>query len=322
MEDDLGLVALFGAAGAVGRAMAPVLEQRGIRYRTVGRDAARLARDFPRSQAVAADFFSGEGVAAAAQGVGTIFYLAGAPYTEFYRHPVMVRNALDAAQAAGVRRFIHVAPVYSYGPAQTRPVPESQPHQPNTRKGRFRLEQELAVLERNGEGFATMVVHLADFYGPNADLSYANAFMREALSGKTASFIGPLRAQREFVYVPDVADPLLRLAALDDVYGRRWNLGGRSIEARAFVNDVFAALGRSPKYRSIPKLVLALAGIGSPFMREVSEMYYLFDSDFILDDGALQKRLGGYAKTPIERGIAATLAWMRGREPAASGQRT
>ncbi|MGA9944808.1 MAG: NAD-dependent epimerase/dehydratase family protein [Candidatus Cybelea sp.] len=311
MENDLGFVALFGAAGAVGQALAPALEQRAIAYRTVGRDVARLQRDFPHSQALEADFFSGEGVAAAAQGVQTIFYLAGAPYTEFYRHPVMIRNALDAARAAGVKRFVHVAPVYSYGLPQTRPVPESHPHSPNTRKGRFRLEQELAVLEQNGNGFATMVVHLPDFYGPRADLGYANVFMREALSGKTASFIGPLSAQREFVYVPDVADPILRLAALDDAYGRCWNLGGRSVEARAFVNDVFAAIGRRPKYRSIPRLMLQIMGLGSPMMREVAEMYYLFDRSFVLDDGALQQRLGGYAKTPMPHGIATTVAWMQ-----------
>jgi nucleoside-diphosphate-sugar epimerase len=311
MENHLGFVALFGAAGAVGQALAPALEQRAIAYRTVGRDVARLQRDFPRSQVLAADFFSGEGVADAAQGVQTVFYLAGAPYTEFYRHPVMVRNALDAARAAGVERFVHVAPVYSYGSPLTLPVPESQPHSPNTRKGRFRLEQELAVLERNGNGFATMVVHLPDFYGPHADLSYANVFMREALSGKTASFIGPLRAQREFVCVPDVADPLLRLAALDDAYGRCWNLGGRSIEARAFADDVFAAIGRPAKYRSIPKPMLQILGLGMPMMREVAEMYYLFDSSFVLDDAALQQRLGGYAKTPIRQGIATTLAWMQ-----------
>jgi nucleoside-diphosphate-sugar epimerase len=250
-------------------------------------------------------------VAAAAQGVDTIFYLAGAPYTAFYRHPIMVRHALDAAQAAGVKRFVHVSPVYSYGLPQTRPVPESQPHAPNTRKGRFRLEQEQAVLERNASGLATMVVHLADFYGPNAELSYANAFMREALAGKTASFIGPLGALREFVFVPDVADPLLRLAALGDAYGRCWNLGGRSIEARAFINDVFAAVGSPPKYRSIPRFVLQTVGIVQPMMREVAEMYYLFDSGFVLDDSALQQRLGGFSKTPIEEGLAQTVAWMR-----------
>jgi nucleoside-diphosphate-sugar epimerase len=304
-------VALFGAAGAVGRALAPDLDERGIEYRVVGRDAARLARDFPRAHAMRADFFTGDGVVAAAQNVETIFYLAGAPYAEFYKHPVMVSHALDAAWRAGVKRFVHVAPVYSYGPPRTRPVAESQLHAPNTRKGSFRSEQERIVLQRHGDALATMVVHLPDFYGPHADLSYANAFMREALAGKTASFIGPLGAEREFVYVPDVVDPLLRLAAIDDAYGRCWNLGGQNIQARAFAEAVFAALGTKPRYRSVPKLMLQILGVGMPLMREVAEMYYLFDSGFALDDSALRQRLGGYAKTPFPQGIAATVAWMR-----------
>jgi nucleoside-diphosphate-sugar epimerase len=306
-----GLVALFGASGAVGHALAPALDERGVAYRAVGRDAQRVAREFPHAQAIAADFFTGEGVAAAAQGVETIFYLAGAPYTEFNKHPIMTRNALDAAQRAGVKRFVHIAPVYSYGPPLTRPVPESQPHLPNTRKGRFRLEQEQAVLERHGAELATMVVHLPDFYGPNAELSYASAFMREALAGKTASFVGPLGRVREFIYVPDVADPLLRLSAIGDAYGRRWNLGGQSIEARAFADAVFAAVGLPPKYRSIPKFALRLIGLGQPFMREVAEMYYLFDSGFVLDDSALRQRLGGWAKTPFPHALATTVEWMR-----------
>jgi nucleoside-diphosphate-sugar epimerase len=310
-DTGLGRVALFGAPGAVGHAIATALEHQGIEYRSVGRNAERLQREFPRSQGVCADFFSGDGVAQAAQGIDTIFYLAGAPYTEFYKHPIMVRNALDAAQAAGVTRFIHVAPVYSYGLPGVRPVPESQPHVPNTRKGRFRWEQEQAVLGRNSDGFATMVVHLPDFYGPNAELSYANAFIREALTGKTASFVGPLDVQREFVYVPDVADPLVRLAAMGDAYGRCWNLGGQSIQARAFAGEVFAAIGKPPRYRSVPKIVLQLAGVVQPFMREVAEMYYLFDCGFVLDDTALQQRLSGYGKTSIEQGLTQTLDWMR-----------
>jgi nucleoside-diphosphate-sugar epimerase len=156
-----------------------------------------------------------------------------------------------------------------------------------------------------------MVVHLPDFYGPHADLSYANAFIREALVGKTASWIGSLRAQREFIYVPDVADPLLRLVATENAYGRCWNLGGQSIEARAFVAAVFATLETPTKCRSIPKLVLQAVGVGSPLMREVAEMYYLFDSGFVLDDSALRALLGGYAKTPFALGIAQTLAWIR-----------
>ncbi|HMF27699.1 MAG TPA: NAD-dependent epimerase/dehydratase family protein [Candidatus Cybelea sp.] len=303
-------VALFGASGAVGHALVPELDRRGVTYRVVGRDTARMVREFPRAQTMRADFLSGDGLAEAAQGVGTIFYLAGAPYTEFQQHPIMTHNALDAAQAAGVQRFIHVAPVYSYGLPLTRPVPESQPHVPNTRKGHFRFEQEQEVFARHGDALATMIVHLPDFYGPYAEFSYANVFIREALSGKTASFIGPLDAQREFVFVPDVADPLLRLAELGDAYGRCWNLGGQAIAARAFADAVFDAIGKPPKYRSIPKFVLQGIGLVQPFMREVAEMYYLFDSDFVLDDTALQQRLGSYEKTPITRGLAQTVAQM------------
>lgn len=294
------VTALFGAGGAVGTALAQALTASRTPYREVG-----------RTKAVRADFYTGEGVREAAQGAGTVFYLAGAPYTEFFRHPVMVRNALEAARAAGVSRFIHVAPVYSYGPARKLPVSESQPHEPQTRKGRFRLEQEQAVLDAHSDAMRTMVVHFPDFYGPHAELSYANVFMGEALAGKTASWIGSLDAQREFIYTGDIAAPLLAIAAQDDAYGRCWNAGGTTTRARDFAGAVFAQLGTPPRYRPVPKIVLQAVGLFNPFMREVAEMYYLFDSGFVLDDSALRAKIGAYPKTPITEGIAATIASMR-----------
>ncbi len=311
-----GSVALFGAAGATGHALGPALEARGIRYRVVGRNLETLEREFPHAEAVRADFLNGEGTAAAAKGVETVFYLAGAPYTHFEQHPIMTRNALAAARRAGVKQFVHVAPVYSYGPAVVRPVPESQPHRPSTRKGRWRLDQEQAVLAANGPEMRTLIMHLPDFYGPYADNSFANYFIREAVEGKAATFIGPLRAQREFIFVPDVAEPLLRLSQLDDAYGRCWNLGAVStITGQTFSDLVYNALGTTPKPRSIPKIALTLLGLLNPFMREVSEMYYLYDSDFILDDSQLCTRLGTVHKTPYAEGIRRTVDFMRIQTP-------
>jgi len=312
-DSALGLIALFGARGAVGHALAAQLDQLGVSYRAVGRDLDALRREFPKADARAADFLSGQGVSEAAAGAGTIVYLAGAPYTHFEHHPVMTRHALAAAKEAGVRRFVHVAPVYSYGPVRTRPVPETQPHEPQTRKGRWRLEQEQVVLQAHDPtALRTLVMHLPDFYGPHADNSLANYFMREALGGKPASFIGPLAAQREFLYVPDVAEPLLALASHDDAYGQCWNLGGNApITGRAFAQLVFEAIGRPPKYRSIPKIALQAVGLFNPFMREVAEMYYLYESSFVLDDSKLRRRIEEVKKTPYEQGVRATIAWMR-----------
>lgn len=295
-----GTIAFFGAGGAVGHALAQALDETHVPYREVG-----------RTKAVRADFFTGEGVNEAAQGVETIFYLAGAPYTEFFKHPIMVRHALDAAQAAGVKRFIHVAPVYSYGLARTMPVPESQPHEPQTQKGRYRLEQEQAVLERHSDDLRTMVVHMPDFYGPHAGLSYVNVFAGEALSGKTASWVGPLDVEREFLYTGDIAQPLLALARDDDAYGRCWNLGGQTVRVRDLADGIFATAGKKPKYRAIPKFMVQLFGLFMPLMREVAEMYYLFEGGFVLDDSALRAKIGAWPKTSIADGIAGTIASMR-----------
>lgn len=307
-------IALFGAGGAIGHALAPALRSRGISYRAVGRDAARLRREFPEATAVHADFLSGEGVGEAAQGVETVIYLAGAPYDHFEQHPIMMRNALNAARAAGVKRFVHVAPVYSYGPARIRPVPESQPHVPNTRKGRWRLEQEQAVLDAHGSEMQTLILHLPDFYGPHADNSIANYFMTEAVAGKPATFVGPLKALREFIFVPDVAEPLLQLAALPDAYGRCWNLGAAGpITGREFSDLTYSALGAPPKPRAVPKIALQMFGLFNPFMRELAEMYYLYDSGFILDDSQLAAKLGGLKKTSYEQGVRRTVCWLKKR---------
>jgi nucleoside-diphosphate-sugar epimerase len=156
------------------------------------------------------------------------------------------------------------------------------------------------------------VMHLPDFYGPHADNSFANYFMREALRGKTASFIGPLDVEREFVYVPDVPEPLLALARSEDAYGQCWNLAGFSpITGRGFAQLVFDAVGRAPKYRSVPKLALHVFGLFNPFMREVAEMYYLYESGFILDDSKLRQRIGDVRKTPYQQGVRQTIEWMR-----------
>ena len=222
----------------------------------------------------------------------------------------MVRNALDAARAAGVRKFVHVAPVYSYGLPQTPLVPESQPHVPNTRKGRFRLEQELAVLERHGGDFATLVVHLPDFYGPHADLSYANAFMREALAGKTASWIDRCArcASSSTFPMPEIRCSASRSAT------PRTGAAGTSADAasrRARSSMRFSA--RSERRRSIVRFPGSFSS-GRPrhaLHARGRRDVYLFESGFSLDDGALQQLLGGYEKTPFAQGIAETVSGMR-----------
>jgi NADPH:quinone reductase-like Zn-dependent oxidoreductase len=96
--------AIFGATGAVGKALAVQLAERGQPFRVVGRSEERLRRDFkvyePLVQYCAADLSESAAAAHAAAGVDTIFYTVGVPYPQFEQHPKLTRIAGGVSRLA------------------------------------------------------------------------------------------------------------------------------------------------------------------------------------------------------------------------------
>jgi nucleoside-diphosphate-sugar epimerase len=312
----LNKVAIFGAAGAIGRAVAPELERRGIAFRTVGRDKAKLQAAFghmTHAEVFDADLTDLRSAGAAARGVDTIIYTVGVPYTSFQLHPAMIRTAIEAAATMQVARLVLVSNVYSYGVPRTSHVAETHPREPQTRKGMFRKEQEDAVTEAHRKGrLQGMVVRLPDFYGPHADLSMANPVFRAAIEGKTANWLGPVNAPHEFVFVPDAGIAIADLAERPDCYGEAWNIAGAGeINAMDFITRVYRAAGRSPKYRSVGRGMLKIMGWFNPMYRELIEMMYLTETPVLLDDSKLRAKLGTVHKTSYDDGIRQTLACLR-----------
>jgi nucleoside-diphosphate-sugar epimerase len=309
----LNNIAIFGAAGAIGHSIAAELDRRQSLYRVVGRDRDKLAKTFPKADAVAADLNSPDSAEWAASGIDTIFYTAGVPYNQFRLHPVLMQNTVNAAIQAGVERLIVVSSVYSYGSPRTPKVAETHPREPRAKKGQLRKQQEDIALDVHQAGhLQAAVVHLPDFYGPHAGLSIANPIFRAALDGKRADWLGSPDLPHEFIYVPDAGPVLLDLAARESSYGERWNLGGAAtITARNFITRIFQLAGREPQFRSASKLMLRAAGLFNPFMRELVEMFYLQETPVILNDSKLHNHIETVPKTPYDEGIPATLEWMR-----------
>src|SRR5258708_36920149 len=102
-------IALFGAAGAIGRSIADALRAEGREYRVVGRNRGQLEKTFgadPLAEIVTWNPDDPESVRAAARGVDTLIYLVGVPYNHFELHPVLMRKTLDGAIAEGVERVV------------------------------------------------------------------------------------------------------------------------------------------------------------------------------------------------------------------------
>ena len=162
------------------------------------------------------------------------------------------------------------------------------------------------------DGMQTVILCPPDFYGGDSELSHTYRIFDAALTGKTADVIGPVDIPHEFVYVPDLADTLLKLSRKDDAYGKQWNLAGVGlITIREFAEKVFALAGGKPKLRSANKLVLRVMGLFNPIMREFVEMYYLMDEPLYVDDARLRTLLPNLKKTTYDDGIKETLEAIR-----------
>ena len=308
--------AIFGAAGPIGRYVGEELDRRGIPFRAIGRTAAKLEGVFgklPTAELVTTDLSDLHAATEAARGADTILYTVGVSYLEFKQYPALMRVAVDAAVAAGVQRLVLVTGVYSYGIPQTQKVAETHPRLPVSVKGQLRKDQEDIVIEAHEQGkLQTLLVRLPDFYGPNADKSMANPIFRAALAGKTANWLGPVSTPHEFVFVPDAGPVIVELASRPDTYGETWNFAGPGvITAMGFIQKIYQAVGREPKFRSAGRTMLRMLGLFNPLMKELPEMLYLQETPVLLDDTKLEGKLGKVHKTSYDEGIRQTLDWMR-----------
>jgi len=309
--------AVFGATGAVGKALAAKLAEQGQWFRVVGRSDERLRQDFgryePLVQYCAADLSDSGAAARAAAGVDTIFYTVGVPYPQFEQHPKLTRSALSAAVTAGVRHYVHLSTVYPYGTPQREFVDESHPRNPVAFKGRMRKEQEDLVLAAdNPNGMRTSIVRPPDFYGPDSELSYVRAIFDAAVKGGTANVIGPVDTPHEFIFVPDLAETLVALSEKEEAYGKAWNVAGPGlITTRQFAELVFGAVHQKPRLRVAGKFTLRVLGLFNPFLREVVEMHYLWSTPVKLDDSRLRQLLPTLHKTPYAEGVRLTIDAMR-----------
>jgi nucleoside-diphosphate-sugar epimerase len=123
----MATIALFGAAGAIGKSLVEALRQRHETYRVVGRDRARLEQTFgqdDKAEIVVWDPDDPASVRASARGIDTLIYLVGVPYNHFELHPPTMQKTLDGAIAEGVRRVLLIGTVYPYGSPRMQKVTE------------------------------------------------------------------------------------------------------------------------------------------------------------------------------------------------------
>jgi nucleoside-diphosphate-sugar epimerase len=118
-----------------------------------------------------------------------------------------------------------------YGRPRYLPVDEDHPHEPVDVNGINKLAAEMYyTLYHRVHGMKTVSLRLTNTYGPRMDLrsnskGFVGIFVRRALEGAKIRVYGTGQQKRDFNYVDDVVEALLRAGSNTAVLGKVFNLG-------------------------------------------------------------------------------------------------
>jgi len=209
-------------------------------------------------------------------------------------------NMLEAARQGNAERFIFSSSGgATFGDTFNIPTPETQERVPGSPYGvskyvveeYFRYYKDTFDLDFMSLGFSNVYGPRQD---PHGEAGVIAIFIGDLISGRTPTIFGDGNQTRDFVFVQDVTDALVRAAR---VGGSRYLNIGTGVETSIV--------------RIYEHVVEATGADVAPIMAAAKRGEQLRSC---LDASAAMEHLGWEAWTPLPKGIDETVAWFRGIE--------
>jgi len=302
---------VFGT-GPLGLAVMRELRNRGKHVRMVNRSSrVRFKKDL-QTEVGGIDAADPAQSREACEGAVVVYHCVGLPYPRWTEFPSIAAGIVAGASFAGAK-LVYADNLYAYGPVDGA-MTEDLPPNAVTKKGRIRagIAQSLMNVHNTGK-LRVAIGRGSDFFGPfatDAAMMGSRVFGR-ALAGKSAQVVGNPDRLHTYTFIDDFGKALVTLGERDEALGKAWHVPSvPATSTRSFVEKVYAGLGRPAKLGTAPRFVISLMGRFDENIREVREMLYQFERDFVMDSRRFEAAFG-LQPTPLDDSIRQTLDWFR-----------
>lgn len=312
MPDRTGrIVTVIGANGFLGAPLVDALLERGARVRAFDRYSTPPRHRIPENVTVfQGDLLSRSSLGAAVEGAQDVFHFlslttpqasSADPMHDISTNITAGVELFSRCAAAGVQRVLFASSGGTvYGPATT-PSCEDSPRNPVSPYGigKVALENYLSYF-RVEHGLRSVSLRISNPYGPGQKPRSRQGIvpiaLRAARDGRTLPQLGDGSMVRDYVFLPDVVEMILRVWAADEHHDA-YNIGsGQGATLSTVLRTVQEVTGRE----------LALTEVPYPPS---------FVHTSVLDTARFVADFGPGARTPLPEGVARTWAEIA-REPA------
>lgn len=307
------LCLVTGGAGFIGSHLVDALGAAGQTVRVLDNLETGLLSNLeaarPAPELINADLRDAEAVERAMKDVRVVYHLAALPSVQrSAENPLGTHeacatgslNILNAARRHAVRRVVYAASSSCYGGASSADgQAEDLPLKPMSPYAAAKLAGELyAHAFWATYGLDTVRLRFFNIFGPRqrADSPYSGViakFIAEMINGRVPTIFGNGLQSRDFTYVANAVQALMRAAEAPNVAGRVYNIGtGRSVN----LLELTTALNRLLHSSITPRLEAARAGDVKYSKANI---------------GRAREELGYDPRITFEEGLEKTLHWYR-----------
>jgi UDP-glucose 4-epimerase len=295
-----------GGAGFIGSTLTRLLLERGYAVRVYD-DLSSGSRDHLEGldlELVTGDVRDLDSLQRACAGADTVFHLAaGAGVVDSIENPIENFDlnargtllALWAARQAGVGRFVFSSSNAPLGD-NAYPASEDKPVAPLSPYGAGKATGEAYCSAFFGAyGFEAVAVRFSNAYGQRSALksNVIPLFIRRIMAGQPLTIYGDGTQTRDFVFVSDLANGLIRAAETPAVGGEIFQLAsGVETSLNQLVALLSEVSGATPELRYEP-----------PRAGEIQRNYSLVDK--------ARERLGHAPQVSLADGLALTWEWFQ-----------